>query len=208
MSLVIPSAPPQSIGALRAVIPSILKGPLLAKIAPRVAAALANPSVATSLSPIQSYRLYTLGLSELASAAGDGFRAAALSGWRHVLAFSGELVTADISVDPGGAHHSFASLGVEPSSSAMQIAVDALAKDADIGKASYELSVLQIPALGVKALWLRDPSQRAGDILVPIAPVRSELVASRRYTLAEFSDALKDAAARILADDDPRKGSS
>jgi hypothetical protein len=34
-----------------------------------------------------------------------------------------------------------------------------------------------------------------------------ELVAGRRYTLAEFTAALKDAAAKILANDDPRKGS-
>jgi hypothetical protein len=32
-------------------------------------------------------------------------------------------------------------------------------------------------------------------------------VAGRRYTLAEFTAALKDAAAKILANDDPRKGS-
>jgi hypothetical protein len=40
-----------------------------------------------------------------------------------------------------------------------------------------------------------------------VAPVRPELVAGRRYTLAEFTAALKDAAAKILANDYPRKGS-
>jgi len=67
---------------------------------------------------------------------------------------------------------------------------------------------LQVPALGVRAVWLHDASGKAPDILVPVAPVRPELVAGRRYTLAEFTAALKDAAAKILANDDPRKGSS
>jgi hypothetical protein len=206
MSLIIPPAPAQSIDALRGVVPSILDGPLLAKIAPRLAAALTNPSVVRSLSPALSYRVYTLGLSDLASAAGDGFRAATLSAWRHTLAFNGEVVTADVSVDPGG--HRFASLGVDPSSRGMQTAIDALAKDPDVANASYEVSLLQVPALGVRALWLRDPSRRDDDILVPVAPVRSDLVAGRSYKLAEFTNALNDAAAKILADDDPRKGSA
>ena len=60
---------------------------------------------------------------------------------------------------------------------------------------TYNASLLQVPALGVRALWLRHPSGQAGDILVPVTPVRSELVAGRRYTLAELTDALKDAAA-------------
>ena len=70
---------------------------------------------------------------------------------------------------------------------------------------TYNASLLQVPALGVRALWLRHPSGQVGDILVLVTPVRSELVAEPRYTLAEFTDALKDAAAKILRDNDPRK---
>src|SRR5580698_1059188 len=136
MALTIPPAPAPSIEALRAVVPSMLDGPLLAKIAPRVADALRKPSIASSFSPAQSYRLYTLGLSQLASAASDGFRAATLSAWRHTLAFNGELVTADVAVDPGGTQHRFASLGVDPSTPGVKIAIDALAEDPDVVQAS------------------------------------------------------------------------
>lgn len=208
MPLVMPPAPAPSIDALRAVIPSMISRPALEQVAPRLAAALAEPSVASALSPAQSYRVYTLGLSDLASAASDGLRAARLTAWRHTLAFNGEVVVADISVDAANTKHQFGSLGSDPSAPSMQSAVNALAQDPAIAKASYEVSLLQIPALGVRALWLHDPSGKDGDILVPVPPVRAELVAARHYQLAEFTAALKDAAAKILANDDPRKGSA
>jgi hypothetical protein len=51
-------------------------------------------------------------------------------------------------------------------------------------------------------------SPESPQILVPVEPVRPELVAGRRYQVAEFTEALKDPAAKILANDDPRKGST
>jgi len=207
MPLVIPTAPAQSIDALRSVVPSMVQGPLLAKIAPRTAAALAQGDVAKSVAPTQSYRLYTLGLSDLAGAADNRLRTANLAGWRHVLSINGETVSADVSVDSTGVNHRFASLRAEPSAADVQSQIAALAHDPALATSAFEVSLLQIPALGVKAIWLHAASGQANDILVPIAPVRSELVAGRRYGLAEFVQALKDPAARILVDDDPRKGS-
>jgi hypothetical protein len=207
MPLIIPPAPEQSIAALRAVIPSMIAGPLLARVAPRTAAALAEPAAAAALSPTQSYKLYTLGLSDLAAAAANGLRAAALSGWRHMLAVNGETVAADVAMDSTGANHLFAALRSDPAASAVQSAIAALAQDPALAGASYDVSLLQIPALGIRAIWLHGTAGQA-DMLVPVAPVRSELTAGRRYGLAEFMDALKDAAAKILASGDPRRGSA
>jgi len=207
MPLIIPPPPAQSVDALRAVIPSILHGSSLAQVAPRLAAALSESRGASPLSPAQSYRVYTLGLSDLASAASNGFRAAKLFAWRHILASNGEVITADVSVDPSGVNHRFTSLSSDPFAPGTQSALDDLAQDPVIANASYDVSLLQVPALGVRALWLRDPSGKSSDIIVPVAPVRTELAAGRRYQLAEFTDSLKDAAAKILSDDDPRKGS-
>ena len=111
------------------------------------------------------------------------------------------------SVDHAGANHTFASISANPSAPDVQAAIHTLSQDADVAKASYEVSLLQVPALGVRAVWLHDASGKAPDLLVPVAPVRSELIAGRKYTVAEFAAALKDAAAKILANDDPRKGS-
>jgi hypothetical protein len=208
MPLITPTAPSQSIEALRAAFPSILRGPLLANIAPRVAAALTAPSAVSSLSPTQSYRVYTLGLSDLALAAKTGFSAATLTAWRHTLAFNGEFVTVDISVDPKGTNHRFASLAVETWAPNLQTVIDTFRKDSATANASYEVSLLQIPALGIRAVWLRIPSEPDEDLLVPVGPVRSDLIAGHLYRPKEFTDALQKSAARLLANDDPRKGAA
>ncbi len=207
MPLIIPPAPAQSTEALRAALPSMLDRPAMMKVAPKLSLALTTPTAVASLSPALSYRVYALGLSDLATAASNGLRAATLSAWRHTLTSDGEVVTADVSVDHAGANHTFASISANPSAPGVQAAIHTLSQDADVAKASYEVSLLQVPALGVRAVWLHDASGKAPDLLVPVAPVRSELVAGRKYTVAEFAAALKDAAAKILANDDPRKGS-
>jgi hypothetical protein len=207
MPLVIPPAPAQSIDVLRAAVPLMVQGPLLARVAPRLSAAASEPRVAASISPAQSYKLYTLGLSDLATAAANGFRAAVLSGWRHILVSNQEVVSADVSVDSTGTSYQFASLRADPSAAAVQTEIAALGQDPALANVSYEVSLLQIPALGVRAIWLHDASGKVSDILVPVAPVRSELVAGRRYSPAQFAAALTDATAKILANDDPKKGS-
>ena len=207
MPLIIPPAPAESIAALQAVLPAIAKRSALTKIAPNLALRLAGPSGPASLSPALSYRVYTLGLSDLSSAARTGLRAATLSSWRHTLVNDGEVVAAEISVDRTGSHHRFSSLTSHPSAFEVQKEILALGRDPAIAKDSYEISLLQISALGVRAVWLHDPMGKSPDLLVPVPPVRSELVAGRRYQIAEFAGALMSPAERILADDDPRKGS-
>jgi hypothetical protein len=207
MPLIIPPAPPQSIDAMRTAVPALAHGSALMKVAPRLSAALNSSSAAASLSPALSYKVYTLGLSDLASATGNTLGAATLSVWRHTLTSENEVVTADVAVDKAGTNYQFAAISSNPSAPAVQNEIAALSKSPDIAAASYEVSLLQIPALAVSAVWLHDPSGKAADILVPVAPVRSELVAGRRYTIAEFTSALKAPAAKILANDDPRKGS-
>ncbi len=208
MAITIPPAPAQSIDALRAALPGLVKRSAVANLAPRLGATLASASAVASLTPVLSYKVYTLGLSDLAASASNGLSAAKSSLWRHTLASDGEVVTADVTVDQTGANHKFAALSSSPSAAAVQNAVHALSQDPNVANGSYEFSLLQVSALGVRAVWLHDPSGKASDILVPVAPVRSELVAGRQYQVAEFTGALKDAAAKILANDDPRKGSA
>jgi hypothetical protein len=207
MAISIPAAPAQSIAALRAALPSLANRATLTRVAPRLAASLTAANAA-SVTPALSYRVYTLGLSDLAAAAGNGLKAAKPSLWRHVLISDGEVITADTAVDHTGGSHRFAALSLNPAAAAVQTTIDGLKRDPRIAKASYEASLLQISALGVRAVWLHDPSGESPDILVPVPPVRADLVAGRQYSAAEFVGALKDAAAKILADDDPRKGAT
>jgi len=207
MPLIIPPAPPQSTEALRTALPLMAHRPALAKLAPRLAASITGSPAAASLSPSLSYRVYTLGLSDLGAAASNSLRAATLSAWRHTITSDGEVVTADVSVDHAGANHTFSAISSNPHAPEVQNAIHTLGQDPKLAAASYEVSLLQVPALGVRAVWLHDPSGKAADILVPVAPVRPELVAGRQYSIADFTGALKDATAKILTEHDPRKGS-
>jgi hypothetical protein len=207
MPINIPSAPAQSIAALRAAVPEIANQPGMVRVAPRLAQRMTSATAAASLTPELSYKVYTLGLSDLAAATND-LRAAKATMWRHTLTSNDEVVSIDVAMDASGANHKFAALSSHPAAGGVQKELQALNQDRHIASASYELSLLQIPALAVRAVWLQDASGKAADVLVPIAPVRSELVAGRRYAVAEFIGALRSAAARILADDDPRKGSA
>lgn len=204
MALVLPSAPDQSIAALRASAPAIASSAVVTKLAPKLVAALSSQA-APRLSPTLSYRVYTLGLRDLETPAADGLAAARLALWRHTLATDEEVVTADVPV--GAGPQALAAVRSGSADSAVPAAIDALNQVPEVADASYEVSLLQVPALGVRALWLHDPAGRAGDLVVPVAPVRSELTAGRRYQFAEFAAALRPAVTRILADDDPRKGS-
>jgi hypothetical protein len=77
----------------------------------------------------------------------------------------------------------------------------------DFAGRSYELRLLQISALGVRALWLWAKSRAQTDVVIPLAPTRGELTANQHYSPAEFIAALKPRAEAILRDDAPGKGS-
>jgi hypothetical protein len=204
MAIRIPAVPAQSLDALRSQLPSLANRSAMTRVAPRLAASLTSERAAAA-TPVLSYPVYTLGLSDLADAA-DRLSTAKPSLWRHILSFDGQLVTADTLADASG--DKLAALNINPPATAVQAAIHTLSQDAAIAAASYEAGLLQIPALGVRAVWLHDSTERSPDVLVPLAPVRSELVAGRQYTVAEFAAALKGAATRALANDDPRKGAA
>jgi hypothetical protein len=71
---------------------------------------------------------------------------------------------------------------------------------------SYEPRLLQISALGVRALWLKSKSRSHADVVIPLAPTRRELTANRHYSPAEFIEALKSAAETLLRAEAPGKG--
>src|SRR5215469_15741595 len=131
MPLVVPPAPAQSIEALRAALPPIIHRPATMKLAPQLAATLTTPAAVASLSPALSYRVFTLGLSDLAATPSNGLRAASLSAWRHTLTSNGEVVTADVSVDHAGANHTFASISANPTAPGVQAAIHSLSQDAE-----------------------------------------------------------------------------
>lgn len=201
MPIVTPEAPKRSIDALSAMLSTLAESAGLKRAAPHFAARImASPHELRE--PGLSYRIYVLGLVDVAE--GKGLASAKLSAWRHEFTSENEVVTADIAP---GRQHRFSALNVTSPAHSVQRELRSAAFDAsNFSRQSYEAALLQIPALAVRALWLKSESRPRGDIIIPLAPVRPELTAHHRYTSAEFIDAIRPAARSILAAEAPGKG--
>ena len=97
-----------------------------------------------------------------AIAAGQDLSAAKLALWTHFFPSAqgdeNELVAADVNADTS----LFASLKEGPQVRGFYRQVQALQQAPDIGARSFELAQLRIPALHVKAAWLKDKAGTGG----------------------------------------------
>lgn len=194
--------PPQpSIDALQAVLPALIGSAGVRQSAPAFAASLVNSPRSLS-SPGLSYPVYTLGLDSVA--AGASLRKAKLAAWRHEFSSGEELVAAEISA---GRRPRFLGLNVN---SRFRSVSQELRAATETGKGfanqSYQPRLLQISALGVRALWLKSEPRSRSDVVIPLAPTRTELTANRHYSPAKFIEALRPAAEALLRADAPGKG--
>jgi hypothetical protein len=201
MPIEMPEAPKPSIEALRAMLPAFIASAEVRQSAPLFAASLlASPQ--QLVSPGLSYPVYALGLADVAS--DSGVRKAKLSAWRHEFAAGGEVISAEVSA---GRRPQFAGLNVNSRFRSVQeelrLADEAAA---DFAGKSYEARLLQISAMGVRALWLKAKSRSHADVVIPLAPTRRELTAGRHYSPEGFIAALKGAAEAMLAAEAPGKG--
>lgn len=201
MPIETPEAPKPSIEALDAMLPALVGSAGVRQAAPNFAAnLLASPQNLSK--PGLSYPVYALGLADVASEA--GLRRAKLSAWRHEFTSGSEVVAAEVSA---GRRPQFSGLNVNSRFRSIQDELRSAAEaGGDFAGRSYEARLLQISALGVRALWLRSKSRSHADAIVPLAPTRPELTANRRYSPGEFLAALKSAAETMLAADAPGKG--
>jgi len=200
MPIETPQAPKPSLGALHAMLPAFVASARIRESAPHFAASLlASPQ--SLASPGLSYPVYALGLADVAS--GAGVRKAKLSAWRYEFAAEGEVVSAEVSA---GRRPQFAGLNVNSRFGSVRQELRVVGEAADFAGKSYEARVLQISAMGVRALWLKAKSRSHADVVIPLAPTRPELEAGRHYSPAEFIAALKGAAEAIVAADAPGKG--
>jgi hypothetical protein len=196
-----PEAPRPSIEALQAMLPALVGSAGIRQNAPNFAASLlASPRSLSS--PGLSYPVYALGLSDVASGAAVG--KAKLSAWRHEFTSGEEVVAAEVSA---GRRPQFAGLNVNSRFRSVQQELSSAAEASkDFADRSYEPRLLQISALGVRALLLKSKSRSHADVVIPLAPTRRELTAGRHYSPAEFIEALKSAAETLLRAEAPGKG--
>ena len=201
MPIETPQAPRLSIAALQAMLPSFVGSAGIRQRAPSFAASLvASPRSLSS--PGLSYPVYALGLDDIVAASGLG--KAKLAAWRHEFTSGDEVVAAEVSA---GRRPRFAGLNVTSSFRSLQQELrSATAAGKDFAERSYQPRLLQVSALGIRALWLKSASRSHADVVIPLAPMRHGLAADRHYTPAEFVEALKAAAETLLRDDAPGKG--
>jgi hypothetical protein len=196
-----PEAPRPSIEALQAILPALVGSAGIRQSAPNFAASiLASPRSLSS--PGLSYPVYALGLADVASGAGVG--KAKLSAWRHEFTSGAEVVAAEVSA---GRRPQFSGLNVNSRFRSVEHELRSVAEaGGNFAGRSYEPRLLQISALGVRALWLKSKSRSHADVVIPLAPTRRELTANRHYSPAEFIEALKSAAETLLRAEAPGKG--
>ena len=201
MPIETPEAPRPSIEALQAILPALVGSAGIRRSAPNFAASiLASPRSLSS--PGLSYPVYALGLADVASGAGVG--KAKLSAWRHEFTSGAEVVAAEVSA---GRRPQFSGLNVNSRFRSVEHELRSVAEaGGNFAGRSYEPRLLQISALGVRALWLKSKSRSHADVVIPLAPTRRELTANRHYSPAEFIEALKSAAETLLRAEAPGKG--
>jgi hypothetical protein len=207
MPLDIAPAPAASISSLNAILPKVAGNSGIALHAPRLAQgankALQDKGGSEAPKPLLSAPVYVLGLDAIV--AGRDLSTAKLAVWTHVFASApdgdAQVVAADVNADTSR----FASLREGPQVLAFYRQVQALQRTPDVGPQSFELAQLRVPALHVKAVWLRDKEGK-GDVVIPVAPTDPSLTPGRRYSVAEFLTALRPAAESAIAHTDPLKG--
>jgi hypothetical protein len=196
-----PEPPQPSINALQAMLPALMGSAGVRHSAPNFAANLVNSPRSLS-SPGLSYPVYTLGLDSVA--AGASLSKAKLAAWRHEFSSGDEVVAAEVSA---GRQPRFSGLNVN---SRFRSVSQELRSATETGKGfagrSYQPRLLQISALGIRALWLRSEPRSRADVVIPLAPTRAELTANRHYSPAEFIEALRPAADALLRAEAPGKG--
>ena len=201
MPIETPEPPRPSIDALQAMLPALVGSAGIRHSAPSFAASLVNsPRILSS--PGLSYPVYTLGLDSVAT--GASLSKAKLAAWRHEFMSGDEVVAAEVSA---GRQPRFSGLNV---SSRFRSVSQELRLATETGKGftdrSYQPRLLQISALGIRALWLKSEPRSRADVVIPLAPTRPELTANRHYSPAEFIEALRPAAEALLRTEAPGKG--
>lgn len=151
----------------------------------------------STMSAMKPHPVYSLGLSDLA--AGSGQERAKLVAWRYLLVENQQVRQAAEVVPEfqGGTGYRFGSLTTGYVAGAAQ-ALALADSDPEVVVGSYEIRALQVPALNVMALWLKDLSG-ANDQFILLPPVFRPLQANTVYSAHDLLAALRTKATAKLA---------
>jgi hypothetical protein len=192
MSLTIPSVPNEAVTALAGALPQLARSRIMAARLPRAGAAINRFMTARTARPAAepavSLPFFVLDLSDIVP---KGIAAARQVGWRYLLPTgdSEGPMLAETAIR-GSGQHAFAALTESPFASDFEARLVALRQDPTISAGSYEAALLQVPAMYVMAIWLRDAAHH-NDLFVPVAPAPPSLTAGRQYSTSQFLGELR-----------------
>jgi hypothetical protein len=190
MSLTIPTVPDDAVRALAVGLQLLATSPMVTNRMLRGQAAITRFMTARTANPAAKPDLslpwFVLNLSD----GPKGLTAPRQVGWRHLLSTGdpGGFALSDTTIRDSS-QHVFAGLGESPFASDLEGRLAALRRDPTVSAGSYEAALLQVPAVYVMAIWLRDTAHH-NDLVVPVAPAPPPLAAGRQYSTPQFLDAI------------------
>lgn len=148
-----------------------------------------------------------------AFAEGKGLDTAALGAWRQLISVEqAPIAMMEVSMGKDGNSFRFSSINHGPFVEATARALTIAEHSSRIQEGAFELRLLQVPALYLLAIWLKNTEDSretlvaVEDTLVPVAPAPDNLIANREYLGREFEQALQEVARTRLAQSDETKG--
>lgn len=142
----------------------------------------------------EAFPVYQLGLKDILESR-RGLRVARHIAWRYLM---DDELSATVLVDKD--QHRFASFTRGRLPGALAQRVVELKDNPRLKERSVELTLLEIPALHVTALWLRDDDQSpTNDLLLPVLSLQPALAEGRLLSAKEFINALVEPARSALA---------
>lgn len=159
------------------------------------------PGDAPSMETAAPHPVYVAGLAELAE--GRLLETARENGWRYLLIRGDQAVaTATVGTGEGGAAMEFSHVTQGPF---VEATVEGLRRAEaldEVASGDYELRLLDVPALYLRALWLHGENGE-GEMLIPLPPSPDGIEPYRAYSEPELVGALHAAAvARLTLPDD------
>lgn len=146
--------------------------------------------------------VFVAGLSDLAE--GRLLRAARQQTWRYLL-LRGKKAVASATLrqvpETGGMVFSHVTRGRYVNSTVQ--AIEAAERAPEVAAADFELRLLDVPALQLRAIWLHADGT---DLLVPLAPAPGSLEPNRVYSEEELLSAMHDRASRVVEQADDAGG--
>jgi len=139
--------------------------------------------------------VYVATLEDITS--GHPLRSARPDGWRYLLLLEGKAVaSANVDVDEETGKPEFSHASTGPYVDSTVEAIRRAEYFPEVKKKKFDLCLLDVPALALRALWLH--AHGADDILVPLDPTPPQVERYRKYSEAELVGAVSDAARKQL----------